>query len=187
MNSNDDAYDWLEIAKGDLMSAQYLIDMIPPQYNAVCFHAQQAAEKAIKGVLVLNNISVPKTHSMDVLCGLTENICPQFNDMFEKMAFLDAFSVASRYPNEMEISRRTAEIAINNAELATNISQSIIDPEHKHELLSLKRQIASVTINGKTTGDKNKNDYIKSRIKVLETITEENQIHFQSKQEATSE
>lgn len=57
---------WLRYAYSDLELAR----ISPPQMvmlEGLCYHAQQAAEKALKAVLVANNIFPPKTHSIRVL------------------------------------------------------------------------------------------------------------------------
>ena len=58
---------WLAYARSDLDAAHALLrdpDHYPRQ---VCFLAQQAAEKALKAVLVLLEIEFPFTHDLDHL------------------------------------------------------------------------------------------------------------------------
>lgn len=59
--------DWLHYAKGDLnlaLVAKGRRGILPEQ---VCFHAQQAREKALKAVLVLNDIEFPLVHDIEAL------------------------------------------------------------------------------------------------------------------------
>ena len=52
---------WMEVARGDLAMAR--IDLpIHATYEMLCFHAQQAAEKSIKALLVRLGIEFPYTH-----------------------------------------------------------------------------------------------------------------------------
>ncbi len=64
--------DWLARAKGDLALAKAPL----PEggfYEGLCFHAQQAAEKAIKAVYVSRGLAFRYTHDLDVLLeGLQE-------------------------------------------------------------------------------------------------------------------
>ena len=66
LRENSDSSDpaaWLRYARGDLALAQV---PLPEDsfYEQLCFHAQQAVEKALKAVLIINNISYPKTHNI---------------------------------------------------------------------------------------------------------------------------
>lgn len=48
------AQEWARKAEGDLRAAAYLLEPRPAQpTDAVCFHAQQCAEKYLKALLVL--------------------------------------------------------------------------------------------------------------------------------------
>jgi HEPN domain-containing protein len=59
--------DWLEHAQSDLnlaRLAQSRDDILPEQ---ACFHAQQAAEKALKAVLLYRKIEFPLVHDLEEL------------------------------------------------------------------------------------------------------------------------
>jgi HEPN domain-containing protein len=67
----------------------------------LCFHAQQAAEKSLKGVLISKSIPFPKTHNIRTLLDLL----PQ--DVFpprevKETASLTDYAVLSRYPGDLE-------------------------------------------------------------------------------------
>lgn len=47
------AREWLDVAEGDLAAARLLLNAGGPAF-AVCFHAQQAVEKYLKALLVVN-------------------------------------------------------------------------------------------------------------------------------------
>lgn len=56
---------WLAKAAGDLDTAAREIQATTrPNFDAVCFHAQQAAEKVMQAVLVARDIIPPKTHDL---------------------------------------------------------------------------------------------------------------------------
>ena len=61
--------DWLRYALSDLEFAR----ITPPPnvlLEVLCFHTQQAVEKALKAVLIAHGIPVPKTHSIRMLIDL---------------------------------------------------------------------------------------------------------------------
>lgn len=61
--------DWLRHAYSDLALAG--ITPLPQVLlEQLCFHAQQAAEKALKGILVACNVAVPRTHNLRTLFDL---------------------------------------------------------------------------------------------------------------------
>ena len=60
------ARQWLAKADSDLMASQRLLDGDGP-FDAVCFHAQQAAEKALKAWLAVADAPIPRTHNLEDL------------------------------------------------------------------------------------------------------------------------
>jgi hypothetical protein len=62
--------DWLKKADNDLKAAQLLLDAPEAPVDTICFHAQQAAEKVLKGLLTARSIEFPKTHSLLLLLDL---------------------------------------------------------------------------------------------------------------------
>jgi HEPN domain-containing protein len=69
--------------------------------EALCFHAQQAAEKAIKAVLVVRGITPPRTHNIGTLLDLIPTDIAQPDNLREAAALTD-FAVMSRYPGVAE-------------------------------------------------------------------------------------
>jgi HEPN domain-containing protein len=53
---------WLAKADGDLRMARMALEAPDPLFDQACFHSQQAAEKALKALLVAVGIPVPKPH-----------------------------------------------------------------------------------------------------------------------------
>lgn len=66
---------------------------------AACFHAQQAAEKAIKALLVLHGIDFPKSHALTTLAMLLPTEVQLHLD-FDSIAELTPWAVAGRYPED---------------------------------------------------------------------------------------
>lgn len=58
---------WFKKADNDLRAAEMAFTMDASLYEIVCFHAQQCAEKYLKGFLVYNEVDFPKTQSIEYL------------------------------------------------------------------------------------------------------------------------
>ena len=92
--------DWLRIARSDLA----LATAQPPAgvlLECLCFHAQQAAEKALKALLISRNAAFPKTHSLRMLLDLAGQFSPVPAEV-ERAAILTDYAVTGRYPGDFE-------------------------------------------------------------------------------------
>lgn len=61
---------WLDYAAIDLSVAHTLFDVHRPQpYEIICYHCQQAAEKAIKGLFIFYDLpgGIPRKHDLTFL------------------------------------------------------------------------------------------------------------------------
>jgi len=65
--------EWLSHAKSDLRLAHLAAGDELVRREQVCFHAQQAAEKAIKAVLLSREIEFPLTHDIEQLLDIVES------------------------------------------------------------------------------------------------------------------
>ena len=105
------ASEWLEKAEGDYITAQRECRARKsPNFDAACFHAQQCAEKYLKGYLQELSISFQKTHDLVRLLDLVP-AAPSLKAMRAHMAILSSYAVEFRYPGE-EASREVAKEAI---------------------------------------------------------------------------
>lgn len=92
---------WFKKAENDLRTAEYTITMNDPPYDTVCFHAQQCAEKYIKGFLTFHEVYFPKTHSIEDLVLLCNDIAPALDSEIGDVEVLSIYAVEARYPSEM--------------------------------------------------------------------------------------
>ncbi|MGH7151621.1 MAG: HEPN domain-containing protein [Planctomycetota bacterium] len=94
---------WLRKAAEDLRVAEILLKSGDPAipYGAICFHAQQAAEKYLKGWLVSRGRPAPRTHSLLYLVSRAEGVDGRFRGLREIAERLTPFAVASRYPGDI--------------------------------------------------------------------------------------
>jgi HEPN domain-containing protein len=97
-----DAAEWLLHAESDLTYAK--LGQAEPAIlrNQVTFHAQQAAEKAFKAVLVHAVVEFPRTHDLQALLLLLRNSGIAVGQEIEQAATLTRFAVEARYPGEIE-------------------------------------------------------------------------------------
>jgi HEPN domain-containing protein len=58
---------WLRVAENDRRAARICVDADPPLLDVAAFHTRQAAEKPLKGFLVLASIDFGKTQDLDKL------------------------------------------------------------------------------------------------------------------------
>jgi HEPN domain-containing protein len=65
-NATDLARGWLAKGDSDLFSARLVVASSGP-YDTACFHAQQAAEKYLKGLLAFTGQPFPLTHNLEEL------------------------------------------------------------------------------------------------------------------------
>ena len=105
--------EWLLRAKKDLRAAEVLLR--EGLYEKAAFHSQQAAEKALKALLVAHRVRPPKTHSIEHLLSLLanhEDVKPFYN--IDADALTD-YAVETRYPGP-NIVPEEAEEALKTAE-----------------------------------------------------------------------
>ena len=93
--------EWVTKAEGDLATARReLRARTAPNYDAACFHAQQCAEKYLKGLLQEAEIPFGKTHNLSLLLDLLEDRYPALALIRPTLAILNAYAVEYRYPGE---------------------------------------------------------------------------------------
>ena len=91
---------WLGKAQGDLDVATVLSVQEDPHWDVVVFHAQQAAEKFLKALLVRNGQRPPKIHDLTRLLDICMPYAPGLTAFVEDCVFLSPLAVVSRYPGE---------------------------------------------------------------------------------------
>jgi HEPN domain-containing protein len=71
-----------------------------PNFDAVCFHAQQCVEKLMKAPLIHLGVVPPRTHDLTELDRLLAPVCPQWSWAVQELRFLTRAAVDFRYPGE---------------------------------------------------------------------------------------
>jgi HEPN domain-containing protein len=89
---------WLAKADEDLRTVRLCLDARPPELGVAAYHCQQAAEKLIKGLLVLAAIPFRKTHDLDELSHLADPAYPDVEPILAHLRVRTYWGFAFRYP-----------------------------------------------------------------------------------------
>jgi len=93
--------EWIEKAKADTKTAEREGKVQQdPNWDAVCFHAQQAVEKFLKALLQHHEIVFPKTHDLSDLLDRILAVYPDLVLYKDDLEWLTTFAVQVRYPGE---------------------------------------------------------------------------------------
>lgn len=94
-------FEWIDKAEGDFATASREMRVRKlPNYDAVCFHAQQTAEKYLKAVLQESRRPIPKTHSLVELLALIIEFEPVYLMLQPDLNLLEGYAVQYRYPGQ---------------------------------------------------------------------------------------
>lgn len=98
---NDVIKEWLAKAEADFRTAQReFVAEDAPNFDAVCFHAQQCIEKLMKAILIARSMIPPRTHDLVHMADLLAPYLPQWAWPMEELRFLSRAAVVFRYPGE---------------------------------------------------------------------------------------
>jgi len=114
--------DWLEQAERDLSRAD--IDLRYEYWEWACFTAQQAAEKAVKALLMARGYSVWGHAITPMLRGVEEIAVP--DGFIELAQLLDAHYIPTRYPNGFPEGKPADYYNHQKAEEAVDAAKDII-------------------------------------------------------------
>jgi HEPN domain-containing protein len=95
------AAEWVAKAEADFATMERECQATDnPNYDGICFHAQQCAEKYLKARLCEADISFSKIHDLVALLEQTLVTEPGWETFREDLAYLSDFAVTFRYPGE---------------------------------------------------------------------------------------
>jgi len=113
--------EWVEKAEGDWATLiREFRARKNPNYDAVCFHAQQCAEKYLKARLQEAGISLAKTHDLEKLLNDLLPVEPNWNIFRNETIVLTSFAVEFRYPG-MKAIKSDAKQAVKHCRLIRKI------------------------------------------------------------------
>jgi len=91
--------EWAKKADDDLtIAGRELRVRKSPVYDAVCFHAQQCAEKYLKAFLQESDREIPKIHNLIELLKLCTEIDASLGLLQTDLWMLERYAVRVRYP-----------------------------------------------------------------------------------------
>lgn len=139
----DECRVWLTFAQTDYDCAAYLnkAPLHPRPLNVICYHCQQAAEKAIKSLIVYfgSQGGMPKAHDLTFLLNQIRHIVSErkgieiSHDFMLMADSLSKYGVAPRYPNEIEVDERQTARALADSEKIIAWVNQVIETEPSEE------------------------------------------------------
>lgn len=113
---------WLEKARQDLLAAETLFQAGFVDGAIVGFHAQQAAEKFVKALLVRHQVPFAKTHDLTLLRRHISTVDPTLAGNLAPADALTPYGVEHRYPGGAAvIPRAEVEQAVRTAQQARDL------------------------------------------------------------------
>lgn len=126
---------WLIKALHDLAVSKKLKTGEEQYLDVAIYHCQQAAEKAIKGFLVLHDKEFPKTHDLRLLVQLAVSVNSEFVKHEDAAEILTPYATEFRYPGDiMDPTKEEMEQGIKNAEEIVNYVISLLSDELQKNL-----------------------------------------------------
>ncbi len=120
---------WLDQAVADLGDARFARE--GERFSLACFLCQQAAEKAVKGFLILRGEEVVWGHSVADLCVRASAFDPGFEGLRDDGASLDLLYIPTRYPNGLPGGLPSTAFRADDAERALARARTIIEAVEK--------------------------------------------------------
>jgi HEPN domain-containing protein len=110
---------WLNKAEHDLLNIRNNLAAENVPTDTVCFHAQQAIEKLLKGLLVAHGRNITKTHDLVKLLSDVGDLAPELLPLEDQLEEISEYGVGIRYPDDFY------EPTMDEARLAYGIAQQI--------------------------------------------------------------
>lgn len=124
-------HQWAEKTDHDLRTAEHTRTLHDDEcpFDTVCFHAQQCAEKYLKGWLVDRNVEFLRTHDLVVLLRQAEESGLRGTNLGDVQP-LNRYTIEARYPGDWEpIDRSEAEQAVTLARRLRTAVRALLSPD----------------------------------------------------------
>jgi HEPN domain-containing protein len=112
---------WLRKAASDLRAAIHELQADPPLLDDIVFHAQQAAEKTLKGFLAWHDQPFRRTHDLVEIGQACVEIDSSLEPLLRRAAPLTEYAWKFRYPGEPE------EPSEDEAKAALGVAREVYD------------------------------------------------------------
>lgn len=123
------ALDWLREAREDLESARILLN--GGQYHHACFHAQQAAEKALKALLRRFHVARTGHSVLDLLREASRHVRVP-SGLWDAARILDQYYIPPRYPNAFPAGAPSDYYTREQAEEAIRYAEEVVEFVERH-------------------------------------------------------
>ena len=118
--------EWVSKAEGDFVTAgRELRARKLPNYDAVCFHCQQCAEKYLKAVLQENGKRIPKIHFLLELLAMILKFDGSYEFLKADLEVLEDYAVRFRYPGELAEKEQAQAAYISAGIVRTFVRQKL--------------------------------------------------------------
>lgn len=125
-----DTRTWLRFAQEDLHAARVSLNDERVVRRIVCWHAQQSAEKAIKAILVFNELEVPFHHDLlFLLTRVPEGWSVRQTEL--DLSQLTYWATSARYPGDLPDA--TPDDASLSLQIADALLQLVLDDFSNHD------------------------------------------------------
>ncbi len=96
---NETVREWIDKAGADYVTAEREFAAADdPNYDAVCFHAQQCIEKLMKGLLIHHGVVPPRTHNLIWLDRQLKGVATAWSASADDLELLTRSGSGFRYP-----------------------------------------------------------------------------------------
>ena len=112
-------------ARADASAARLLATHEDQDDGIIGFHAQQACEKALKAVIAICGVDIPRVHDLEALVELVAGVGLAIPDDLEGMDWLTAWGVTMRY--EEADAPLDREGAVSLAATALRWAQAVVE------------------------------------------------------------
>ena len=126
----NDPREWLNRARSNLAASKV---QIPDGYfEDLCFHAQQCAEKAVKGVFLHRGMTFPYIHDIKKLLDLLNAAGVKIPKYIEEAKELTPYAAVMRYPDHYTaVTKRKHQRAVRMAAAVLRWAERQIAPPRK--------------------------------------------------------
>ena len=125
MSAVTDPLGWAAKAEEDYAVAQLVLKPRKPLTSISCFHSQQCVEKYLKAILVLHRRDFPKTHDLDKLKNLCEEVGVLIPVSSDPLVLLNRYAVEKRYPGN-EPTLQDARDALGTAKRVRKFARKLL-------------------------------------------------------------
>lgn len=123
--TRSEAERWLAAAREDLEYARHAAD--GGFHAPACFHAQQAAEKAVKSLHYARGARAVIGHNIRNLIEALEPDEGPLGDLLDPARELDLFYIASRYPNGLDTGTPGEAFSDTQSSRALELAERVVE------------------------------------------------------------